>query len=46
MPDLSIPDFIDLQTIGKQRSLSWHDEESGPKQEVLWTSTCKCKGVF
>jgi len=44
MPDLLISDFIDLQGIEQEMFLSWDDQTSGPAHEVVWTSTCKCKG--
>ncbi|KAF9654161.1 hypothetical protein BDM02DRAFT_3181997 [Thelephora ganbajun] len=34
-----------LQGKKKLTSLSWQDEESGPRHEVLWTSTCKLDGI-
>jgi len=46
MPDLLISDFIDLQNIGQDMFLSWDDQSNGPQDQIVWTSTCKCKGVF
>ena len=46
MPDLLIPDFIDLQRKKKLPFLSWDDKATGPDHEVVWTSACKCKGII
>ena len=46
MPSPLTSDLIDLQRNKKVASLSWQDEESGPKHEAVWTSTCKCMGTF
>lgn len=43
MPCQLISTFIDLQSKKMFTSLSWLDEQSGPKHEAVWTSTCKSK---